>query len=105
MEASAKQVAQSRFWRKFLRLTRGRVRVIRALEVLAGEEKDPEFKAVADALHKDLEEGRSLSEAMARHESVFSPSVLELVKTAEKCGAWDEILQEIADGLADGTFD
>jgi len=34
----------------------------------------------------------------------FSPAVRELVKTAEKTGAWDDILQEIADGLQEGTF-
>jgi len=105
MKVSKKQSQQARFWRKFLRLTRGRVGVLRALEVMAEEEKDPRFRKLAEDIRTALEHGATLSEAVRGFPRMFSPSVLELVKTAEKTGAWDEILQEIADGLQDGTFD
>jgi type IV pilus assembly protein PilC len=94
-----------KFWKKFLRLTRGRVNVLRALKVICLEEKDPAFKDAVASIHADLDKGIPLSDAISKFPAEFSPSIIELVKTAEKTGAWDEILQEIADGLADGTFD
>ena len=104
MKASKKQSHQSNFWRKFLRLTRGRVGVLRALEVIREEEKDPRFRKLVNDIHAALQGGATLSEAVGRFPGEFSPSVRELVKTAEKTGAWDEILLEIADGLEDRTF-
>ena len=105
METPAKQQRHARFWKKFLRLTRGRVPVLRTLHISALEAHDEEFQAVLSTVHKDVEEGATLSEAIARHPEEFSLSIVELVKTAEGSGAWDEILDEIADGLAEGTFD
>ena len=99
-----KQSQRARFWRKFLRLTRGRVPVLRALAVISEEETDPRFRKLVNDIHAALERGATLSEAIGRSRTEFSLSVVELVKTAEKTGAWDEILQEIADGLQDGTF-
>lgn len=104
MDDSGTQQAHARFWRKFLRLTRGRVPVLRALEVMAKEERDAEFAGVISAVHKAMEQGGELSGAIQAYPQHFSPSVIELVKTAEKTGAWDEILVEIADGLEEGTF-
>lgn len=105
MKSTGRKTSKARFWKKFLRLTRGRVGVIRALEVICLEERDPAFGKIIDTLKTSIESGATLTEALARHPSEFSISVMELVKTAEKTGAWDEILTEIAEGLEDGTFD
>jgi len=51
-----------------------------------------------------MEDNASMSAALSERPSDFSISEVELVKTAEKRGAWDEILAELADGLADGSF-
>ena len=44
------------------------------------------------------------SEATVRAPDFFSASIFELIRAAEKRGAWDEILAEIVDGLDEGTF-
>ncbi|MBA4388302.1 MAG: hypothetical protein C0404_10000 [Verrucomicrobia bacterium] len=95
----------ARFWRKYLRLTRGRVSALRALEVIGDEERDESFRHSVKTIRRMIEDGSTISEAMSKASAGFSLSVIELVKTAEKTGAWDEILQEIVDGLEDGTFD
>jgi type II secretory pathway component PulF len=91
-------------WRKFMRLTRGRVPALRALEVISDEETDTEIKALVSHLGENMETGVTLSEAAEKYGKLISPSVLELLRHAEKTGAWDEILEEIAGGLEDGTF-
>lgn len=95
---------RSLFWRKFLRLTRGRVPVSRALAVIGEEERDAGFQAIIRALQRTIEGGAPLSEGLAQHPEEFSAAVRELVRTAEKTGAWDDILVEIADGISEGTF-
>ena len=104
MSASKAQLEQSRFWKKYLRLTRGRVPTLRALEVVSGEVEDDSLKKALSDVRLSVEDGLSLSDAMKKHPLIFSPSILELVMTAEKIGAWDEIIQEIIGGLEDGTF-
>lgn len=104
MKVSKQQFARAKFWRKFLRLTRGRVPVLRALDVISEEETDPRSRKLVKDIRAAMDGGATLSEAIGAFKKDFSLSIVELVKTAEKTGAWDEILQEIADGLQDGTF-
>jgi len=105
MKVSERQLRQARFWKKLLRLTRGRVPVLRAFEIIIKEETDDEFRRVLSEICCDLNNGATLSEALTKRGDIFSPSVLALVAAAEKTGAWDEVLQEIAEGLTEGTFD
>ena len=105
MDITEEQQRRARFWMKFLRLTRGRVTVLKALDIAAQEERDPEFKRIIRSLKAAVDEGRALSKGLLEHPSHFSPSVVELVRTAENTGAWDEILSELAEGLAEGTFE
>jgi type II secretory pathway component PulF len=96
---------RARFWRKLLRLTRGRVPLLRALDVISEEETDSAFRRCIQSIRSAMEKGSTLSETMRGMPAEFSLSVVELAKTAEKTGDWDEIFQEIADGIQDGTFD
>jgi len=105
MEISDKRNRHVRFWKKYLRLTRGRVPALRALEVIGSEETDSSFCKVINSIRIAMENGASMSEAMSEYPAEFSPSVVELVKMAGKTGAWDDILEEIANGLSEGTFD
>jgi type II secretory pathway component PulF len=105
MNASQEQMRWARVWRKLLRLTRGRVTVLRAFEVLIEEEPDSVTRGILRSMREALDSGQTLSEAVEGHSAVFSRSVTELIRTAEKCGAWDDILREIAEGLEEGTFD
>jgi len=102
--ASDKAIALALMWRKFLRLTRGRVPSLRALEVIEAEERDPDVKALVVTLSQEMNGGATFSEAAEKHGKLLSLSVIELLRHAEKTGAWDEILLELIDGLEEGTF-
>ena len=104
MKVSEKQIQLAGFWKKFLRLTRGRITALHTLEIISEEESEPALKKVIYSIYKDMDNGDTLSEAIKKHPSDFSSSVVELIKAAEKTGAWDEILREITDGLNEGTF-
>ncbi|MDD4869729.1 MAG: type II secretion system F family protein [Kiritimatiellae bacterium] len=86
-------------------MTRGRVPTLRTLEVIRGEETETSFKEIIQSIRLAMEQGVSMSQALQKYPSEFSPSVVELIRMAEKSGAWDEILLEITGGLSEGTFD
>lgn len=105
MDPGATRQRQAHFWRKFSLLTRGRLDVLRALSIIVAEEPDPAFRETLSALHAVLQTGMALSEALEQHPGIFSRAVRELVRSAERTGAWDDILPLIAEGLSDGTLD
>jgi type II secretory pathway component PulF len=93
------------FWRKFLLLTRGRLDVIRALDTIIDETGDVALQAAVERLREAVRSGCALGDAVDRQPDVFSRSVRELIKSADRTGAWDDILPIVAQGLEDGTFD
>jgi len=78
--------------------------VLKALEVMVAEEGDPILRSVLEQMLHGVENGSAISDALAHVVPAMSRSVIELVRSAEKTGAWDEILLEIAEGLEEGTF-
>jgi type II secretory pathway component PulF len=105
MEVSPRQLQLGRFWKKYLRLTRAGVPALVAFDVIVEEEPGPEFRAVIESLGQDVEKGWPLSEALAKFPAQFSRSTLVLIRTAEKQGHWDLVLEELANGLLEGTFE
>jgi len=104
-DPTPRQLQQGRFWRKYLRLSRAGVSTLRALEIIHEEETSPAFREIVGYLHDRMSNGHLLSEAMSDHIREFSLSTCELIRTAEKEGRWDLVLEELAEGLLDGTFD
>jgi len=54
---------------------------------------------IIDTINKDIQRGRKLSEAMAKHPTVFSPLYIALVQTGEISGSLDETLEYLANEL------
>ena len=104
-DLTARQLAHGRFWKKYLRLTRAGVTMLRALEIIQAEEASPDFREIIIHLHDRASDGFQLSEAMEDHADVFSLSARELIRTAERQGHWDLVIEELAGGLLEGTFD
>ncbi|MCE9615198.1 MAG: type II secretion system F family protein [Lentisphaerae bacterium] len=105
MPPGDQQLRQARFWRKFMLLTRGRIEVRRALDIIIAEEADASLQQQWRSLRAAVLAGQPLSEALEAAPGTFSRAVRELVRSAEQSGAWDDILPLIAQGLEDGTFD
>ena len=105
MEITPKQLQHGRFWKKYLRLTRAGVPALRGLEIIANEDSSPSFRAVVQSLRDELEAGFLLSEAMEKFPLEFSLSALEMIRTAEKEGHWDIVIEELAEGYLEGTFE
>lgn len=71
--------------------------IVRSLKILEGQTKVGPFKKVLTALHEDIESGNSLSEAMAKHPSVFEDIDVNMVRAGEAGGILDTILVRLAE--------
>jgi type IV pilus assembly protein PilC len=70
-----------------------------ALQNLVDQTENQKFgSAVADIL-RDVQSGSSLSTAMAKHEEIFSPTYVSLVRTGEESGNLDKTLTRLAENL------
>src|SRR5688572_32968414 len=71
--------------------------IVRSLKILEGQTKIGPFKKVLTALHEDIESGNSLSEAMAKHPTVFEDIDVNMVRAGEAGGMLDTILVRLAE--------
>jgi len=68
-----------------------------ALAALEKQTKNPAFKEVIRVLHRDIEEGQQLSDAMRRHPRVFNYVYTSMIKAGETGGFLKEILERLAE--------
>jgi general secretion pathway protein F len=67
---------------------------------IAGEVADaPAFRDAIARVHRSVEEGTSLAEALSRHPRVFDELYVSMVRAGEAGGALDQILKRLAEFL------
>lgn len=67
-----------------------------AMGLLAKDVHSPKLKAVLEDVHKHLEMGESLDQALSRHADSFPPVFLSLVKAGEQTGNLPGVLSHLA---------
>ncbi len=90
---NAKQLAF--FNRQLASMARLNMPLAKGLRIMAREVSDADFRALIDGIRKDLEEGRTLQEALARYPQSFSSIYLELLRAGESTGNLAVILDEL----------
>ena len=84
------------FTRQFGVLVRTGTAVPQALEALRRQLKDPAWRDVVADLCARVERGEALSEAMAHHPEYFDVVYRSLIAAGEAGGAFDEMLERLA---------
>ncbi len=85
------------FTRQLATLIRAGLPLLRALEVLARQEKNQRLKAIMSGVAEDLRAGGSLSDALARQGRIFDRLFINMVRAGEAGGALDVVLERLAD--------
>jgi type II secretory pathway component PulF len=68
-----------------------------ALSALRDQTKNPAFKEVIQAMVRDIEEGRQLSDAMKRHPRLFNNVFVSMIRAGETGGFLKEIIDRIVE--------
>jgi len=72
------------------------IAIVRCLDILEGQTKEPVMKAVIGQCKKDVKGGLSLTDAFSKHPNVFSRLYVNMVKAAEAGGILDKILERLS---------
>jgi type IV pilus assembly protein PilC len=70
--------------------------LIQALDAIAQEHPNKEFKSTLEAIRGDVESGSTLSAAMARHPKIFDALFTNMIAAGETGGILDTILQRLS---------
>ena len=84
------------FSRQFATMIDAGLNVVSSLVILEEQTDDKVLAAVITQLREDVEAGLLLSQAMARHEKVFSRLYVAMVEAGEAAGILDEVLDRVA---------
>src|SRR4051794_2034396 len=83
--------------RQFATMINSGLSLLRALTILTEQTENPELARVVGEVRNDVETGNSLSAAMAKHEQVFPPLMVNMTRAGEVGGFLDAVLLQIAE--------
>jgi type II secretory pathway component PulF len=81
---STEQIAD--FFGNLALLVTSGVEIAQALRIVENQTKNITLKSVVNQLSRDLEQGKSLHEAMPTHPTVFKPFMIDIIALGEKTG-------------------
>ncbi|MCS7165455.1 MAG: type II secretion system F family protein [Candidatus Calescibacterium sp.] len=90
------QQALTVFSRQFATMINAGLSLVRALDILAEQTEDKILKQAIMDIKKEVEGGKALSAALAKHRNVFSDLYISMVKAGEIGGMLDEVLERLA---------
>lgn len=84
------------FSRQFATMIDAGIPILRCLDILGGQMKDPVMKEAVQAVTQDVKSGMALNEAMMKHPHVFNKLYINMIRAAEIGGILDKILDRLA---------
>ena len=90
--------------RQIATLFEAQVSALRIFRLLGEENDNPMLQKKLLMIADDLQAGSSISDGLAKHENMFSPFFVNMVRTGEESGKLEEIFNSMADYL-DRTYE
>jgi type IV pilus assembly protein PilC len=84
------------FSRQFATMIDSGIPILRCLDILSGQAKDPIMKETLESVTNDVKSGMALNEALMKHPAVFSKLYVNMIRAAEVGGILDLILDRLA---------
>lgn len=84
------------FSRQFATMIDSGIPILRCLDILSSQQKDPFMKAATESVMGDVKSGMALNEAMAKHPDIFNKLYINMIRAAEVGGILDQILDRLA---------
>lgn len=73
--------------------------LMRALEILKEQMENPQMSEVVTSIINEVQEGKTLAQALEKHPKVFTPIYISIIKAGEQSGLLDKVLSRLADNL------
>jgi len=85
------------FAKQFSAMVDSGIDVLRCLAILQRQTENPYLREVLSAVHDDVAEGQTLSQAMAKHPRAFPRLFVSLIRASEESGSLDVVLSRLAE--------
>ena len=86
----------SQFARQLATMLRSGLTALQAFDVLIEQSENKRFQQVLIQVKRDIEEGLSLSNALAKHPKIFSSLFMNTLRVGEESGRLEEVLDQLA---------
>jgi type IV pilus assembly protein PilC len=87
------------FTRQFATMVNSGLPILRALAILADQTESKALAKVVTEVRTEIEQGSSLSAAMAKHPKAFNELYVAMVRSGETGGVLDAVLLRLADAI------
>ena len=87
------------FSRQLVSLLNSGVSILRALEIVTVQSRNPYFQTILESIRMGIKGGKSFSECLAEHPRIFSFLYVTLIKAGEESGKLKEAVSEVAEYL------
>ena len=84
------------FSRQLSPLLKAGLPLLRSLEVIARQEKNPYFKAIVDQLADNVRTGNKFSDGLSQHPKIFDKLYVNMAKAGEAGGVLDVVLDRLS---------
>jgi type II secretory pathway component PulF len=93
------QKEQMVFFRQMSTLIEARVPIVSALTTIGEEINNPYFSIVINEMASDVQDGMPFSDALAKHEDIFSTLTVNMIHAGEVSGALQNAVNFVADNI------
>jgi type IV pilus assembly protein PilC len=87
------------FTRQLASMLSSGLTLMRSLEILKDQMQNPNMIEIVTSIINDVEEGKTLAQAIEKHPKVFSSIYISIIKAGEQSGLLDKVLSRLADNL------
>jgi type IV pilus assembly protein PilC len=87
------------FSRQFATMIDAGLSVVKCLDILQKQTRNPKMKDVIGEIKHDVAGGTSLTEALQKHPRVFNPLYINMMRSAEAGGILDQVLDRLSSFL------
>jgi type IV pilus assembly protein PilC len=87
------------FCRQFATMVNSGLPILRALAILADQTESKELTKILGVVRTEVEQGSSLSAALAKHPRAFNDLFVSMVRAGETGGVLDTVLLQLADQI------
>jgi type IV pilus assembly protein PilC len=84
------------FSRQFATMIDAGLSVVKCLDILQKQTRNPKMKDVIGEIKRDVGGGMSLTEALQKHPRIFSPLYVNMMRSAEAGGILDQVLDRLS---------
>ena len=84
------------FSRQLSTLVSAGISFLQSLSTIERQSENPLLKKVVGDVRRDVEAGKSFSEALSRHPRVFSKMYISMIRAGETAGILDDVLERLA---------